>query len=120
VQDTSEKFSLLPSLLPEAPPDDLESLWPMRKQPGEMPECIEFGRNYQFDFIPKGFFAKIMVRLLSLDLQATCYWRYGMVAVVDNDKIALEWSERSKVIKISLRTSRDKYAKRSQPVHNAR
>lgn len=33
-----------------------------------------------------------------------------MVAVVDNDKIALEWSERSKVIKISLRTSRDKYA----------
>lgn len=32
-----------------------------------------------------------------------------MVAVVDNDKIALEWSEKSKVIKISLRTSRDKY-----------
>jgi hypothetical protein len=150
-QDTSEKFSLLPSLLPDNPPDDLQSLWPMRKQPGDMPECIEFGRNYQFDFIPKGFFAKIMVRLLSLDLQATCYWRYassthhrtrtrtrtrthtrthtrtrpttrhtadfifflfryGMVAVVDNDKIALEWSERSKVIKISLRTSRDKYA----------
>lgn len=75
MQGTEEDYSLLPSLLPEEPPQDLRVLWPLKK-PGEISDMIEFGRNYSFDFIPKGFFAKIMVRILSLKLQAACYWRY--------------------------------------------
>jgi hypothetical protein len=39
-----------------------------------------FGRTYQFDFVPKGFMGRLMIRMLGFPLAAQAIWRHGMLA----------------------------------------
>ncbi len=81
-------LSLLPSLLPEEKPHNFRFVWPplMPTRSGGpddqtqkmrmIGDYWEFRRYYQFEFIPKGFFARVMVRLLDFNWTGVTMWRY--------------------------------------------
>jgi hypothetical protein len=96
--------SLIPCLLSEERPKDMDTLWPRRRylspplsffspplssgRPTRSPSdgcrrgdgISEFGRVYRFNFVPAGFFGRVMVRLLNFKLEkAKKYWRNGYV-----------------------------------------
>lgn len=71
---------IIPSLLPEDPPDPSEILrvWP----PMDRIKCgfSEFRRIYEFGFLPLGLFGRIVVRILHLpDVIAPVIWRTGLI-----------------------------------------
>jgi hypothetical protein len=39
-----------------------------------------FGRTYRFDFVPRGFMGRLIIRLLGFPLAAQVLWRHGMLA----------------------------------------
>jgi len=57
-QRTAKGCSLVPALLSTKRPEDLASLWPPRRVGDKV---LEFGRIYSFDFVPSGFFAKVLL-----------------------------------------------------------
>ncbi|ELR12409.1 uncharacterized protein ACA1_375280, partial [Acanthamoeba castellanii str. Neff] len=71
-----EPLYLIPSLLPEVRPLKLSSLWPLYCREGES----IFGRCYRFEFVPKGFMGRLIIRLLAFPLAAQLYWRHGILA----------------------------------------
>ena len=52
-------------------------------------EQSQFGRSYQFDFLPKGFFGRLMIRMISFPIQVLSYWRYGMLCRMGQEIILL-------------------------------
>lgn len=80
--------SLVPSLLPEERPSEIERIWP------HFPSAREeqFSRRYKFGFIPHGFVSRLMVRVLHFAEPTIC-WRYGMlVEKTTNTTVAKELS----------------------------
>jgi serine/threonine protein kinase len=68
---------LVPSLLPDSCRGNvLAQVWSNELKPN----FEEFGRYYQFPFLPLGFFARLIVRVLHLPrVKGLLYWRSGMV-----------------------------------------
>ena len=93
-QNRGEVF-LVPFLLPETPPPDLplflegilKGITNGEGQRGVMGErgwggergWLPFGRLFKFDFLPEGFFGRLMVRILHWGVSLLYYWRCGMV-----------------------------------------
>jgi hypothetical protein len=93
--------SLVPALLSTKRPDDLASVWPPRR---EGDGVLEYGRIYTFDFVPSGFFAKLMVRLLSFRLpQILKYWRNGLLLSSGFEKVFVEFDPAQKVLSVTIR-----------------
>jgi hypothetical protein len=93
--------SLVPALLSTKRPDDLASVWPPRR---EGDGVLEYGRIYTFDFAPSGFFAKVMVRLLSFRLpQILKYWRNGLLLSSGFEKVFVEFDPTQKVLSVTIR-----------------
>ncbi|GAM22640.1 hypothetical protein SAMD00019534_058150 [Acytostelium subglobosum LB1] len=90
--------SLIPSMLPKACPTDFESTWIAHRMPAQ------YGRHYQFAFIPSGFFSRLMVRILYITQgQAKVYWRDGILLSKDNEFILLELVSAQKLIRFTVR-----------------
>lgn len=71
-------MSLIPCLLSDERPKDLDHLWPRRQRGDSI--WAEFGRVYQLNFMPSGLMGRVMVRLLNFKLdKAKKYWRHGYV-----------------------------------------
>lgn len=98
--------SIVPSLLPTAPPSEaeLESIWPKISN-----EYSEIERLYQFDFIPNGFFSRLMVRLLHSNWNAEILWRYGIIARKEMSYVYLSYNQDTKEINLKLRTRSEHY-----------
>ncbi|EFA77446.1 leucine-rich repeat-containing protein [Heterostelium album PN500] len=93
--------SLIPSLLPTERPSALSSLW-TSYNPKVHTE--QFGRNYKFEFIPNGFFSRLMVRILNFAKgEARCYWRNGMLLQHENEQIFIELSNARKLLSFTVR-----------------
>eukprot|EP00026_Physarum_polycephalum_P000022 Phypoly_transcript_00022.p1 GENE.Phypoly_transcript_00022~~Phypoly_transcript_00022.p1 ORF type:complete len:3281 (-),score=556.54 Phypoly_transcript_00022:159-8669(-) len=91
--------SLIPSLLPSQRPSQVELLWgpPSTK-------LAQFSRKYKFDFIPNGFFSRLMVRLLNFShTTALCYWRNGMLLSKGEDQIFMELLPAQQVLNFTVR-----------------
>ena len=77
-ENTAVTAYLVPSLLPEERPQKaLIKIWPRKVKLG----WVQFGRVYQFEFVPLGFFARLMVRIAMLphlDISQNCCWRNGV------------------------------------------
>ncbi|KAL6078168.1 Myotubularin-like phosphatase domain, variant 2 [Balamuthia mandrillaris] len=50
----------------------------------------EFSRYYLFQFVPEGFFSRLMVRLLAFDLTAKEYWKNGLLVTKGEEKVFME------------------------------
>jgi len=66
-------LSLIPSLLPEK--SNVDVLW----RPFDLSK-IQFDRIYEFRFLPKGLFSRLIVRLALYASFVFSYWRYGIIA----------------------------------------
>lgn len=76
--------SLVPSLLPEEPPDALSSVWP----PSVSSVWVEVGRRYHFEFIPRGFFSRLLVRCLHF-CEPQFVWKNGLILSEASGQLSL-------------------------------
>ncbi|KAL6055426.1 Myotubularin-like phosphatase domain [Balamuthia mandrillaris] len=94
---------LIPSLLTSERPEKLiHMLWPSRR----LEDGIrEFGRTYEFAYLPQGFFGRLMVRIMSFNLEARTWWKGGLLVAKGEEKVLMEHLSEQRVIKIMVRSS---------------
>jgi small GTP-binding protein len=92
--------SLIPALLPEKRPPEMDLLWP------RFVDGPQYGRRYTFSFIPQGFFSRLMVRLLHF-CETNVYWRNGMLIQSADQKetLLVEISPGTKVLDVAVRAA---------------
>eukprot|EP01125_Pyxidicula_operculata_P006879 TRINITY_DN2359_c0_g1_i1.p1 TRINITY_DN2359_c0_g1~~TRINITY_DN2359_c0_g1_i1.p1 ORF type:complete len:1423 (+),score=357.36 TRINITY_DN2359_c0_g1_i1:201-4271(+) len=93
--------SLIPCLLPEARPteEELNNAWPIDKTLN----FSQIGRRYEFQFLPIGFFSRLMVRLLHSDWQARLFWKYGIVMYKNQSLLKMELAHTSHTLTMTVR-----------------
>ena len=95
---------LIPSLLPENQPPTYSQIWPTLNPEIE----YQFGRVYQFKFMPLGFFSRLFVRTLHLPLvRAIEYWRNGVIITNDEEKAILRYNPTEYKLTIYVRGNRN-------------
>ncbi|GAM17642.1 hypothetical protein SAMD00019534_008170 [Acytostelium subglobosum LB1] len=85
-----EGRSLIPSLLPEEP--ELEILKIIEREWMPTADLVEtkqnvhfFGRDYNFEFMPLGFFSRLLLRILHISgIIVKTYWRNGILLDIIN------------------------------------
>jgi hypothetical protein len=89
-QKDKEAAIMIPSLLPEERPVNFETFWTLNPSKGQC--CI--GRIYQMAFVPLGFFARLMTRLVHHFPKADypLCWRNGMIFSDLNQTVLLEFN----------------------------
>ena len=97
--------SLVPSMLNEDRPADIDHRW------GRFPSATEpqYSRHYKFSFIPHGFISRLLVRLLHF-AEPTVFWRHGMLVEANDNQfgfyaILIEAQPARKEISITIRGS---------------
>jgi Leucine-rich repeat (LRR) protein/GTPase SAR1 family protein len=95
-----ETQTLIPLMLPELPPIELEMIWPVQH-----PKGLQFGRRYTCPINATAFLWRAMVRLLRLAPNGL-YWRYGML--IENretgELIRVELKPMEKAVDVIVRT----------------
>lgn len=94
----SDGLLFIPCLLADVPAPDIEAEhWISDKEyhkveePGRTTKR-QLGRFYHFDFLPIGFFSRIIVRFLNgLDWQPLEYWKNGIILSKDTEKVLLRF-----------------------------
>jgi serine/threonine protein kinase/GTPase SAR1 family protein len=93
--------SIIPAMLPEQEPPahELEKHWP------DLPKgsATELTRLYTFDFVPNGFFARLLVRLLHSKWRASIWWRWGIVLSKNMAKLFLKYEGRTRTMSLRVR-----------------
>jgi hypothetical protein len=98
-----ETYSLIPSLLSAERPEEVGRLW------SQFPPTLEneINRVYRFQFLPNGFFSRLMVRLLqrfqAVDGDTTHYWKNGLLLQRGEDKILALMIPEIKTLEIFVR-----------------
>jgi serine/threonine protein kinase len=90
--------SLIPSLLPEERPSNLEQSFARFPAINEQ----QFARQFHFSFIPHGFVSRLMVRLLHF-AEPSVFWRYGILLESERQRILVEANVASRRVDITLR-----------------
>jgi hypothetical protein len=67
------------------------------------PGSTELTRVYKFEFLPNGFFSRLMVRLLHSQWQASLFWKHGIVLFKDMARLYLRYAPDSKEMTIQVR-----------------
>ncbi len=91
------EFSLVPCLLPIERPN-IDVLW--RKYDLSQ---VQYDRIYEFEFLPKALFSRLMVRLLYYADKIHKYWRKGLVASADDTLFLLEMFPTKNRIQVTVR-----------------
>eukprot|EP01133_Synstelium_polycarpum_P015754 gene15754-18720_t len=89
--DEYDGRSLIPSLLPEDPEGDIQAILEREWRPTI--ELIEervpvhfFGCDYNFEFMPLGFFARLLLRVLHVaNIEIKTYWRNGLLLDINGN-----------------------------------
>eukprot|EP01087_Luapelamoeba_hula_P024976 TRINITY_DN9696_c0_g1_i1.p1 TRINITY_DN9696_c0_g1~~TRINITY_DN9696_c0_g1_i1.p1 ORF type:complete len:1325 (+),score=299.28 TRINITY_DN9696_c0_g1_i1:269-4243(+) len=83
---------LIPCLLPDSPPrqDELEKQWPTFTAGGQA------GRIYNFEFLPLGFFSRLLVRFLLSQYIPVIYWKTGIVLKREEESVKLTLTKDSR------------------------
>jgi serine/threonine protein kinase/GTPase SAR1 family protein len=100
MSEEAQLETLIPSLLPEDRPD-CDLVWrPM--DPGK----TQFDRRYQLEFVPKGLFSRLMIRILHHADSVLVYWRNGLIAEKGRDLFFMELRPHEAVLIVSARGPR--------------
>ena len=104
---------IVPSLLPEdLPKNQIQRIWPTDTPPG----YHEFNRKYKFSFLPIGFFARLIVRILHLPMiNGLLFWRDGLIIeLINYDQYAyLLYSTKDYTLSITVRINQGNSNKQS-------
>ncbi|KYR02814.1 leucine-rich repeat-containing protein (LRR) [Tieghemostelium lacteum] len=101
VSNFEDGISLIPSLLGDDRPSSFDSYWKPYNS-----NVDQFGRIYVLEFVPNGFFSRLMVRILNFArAEAKCYWKNGMILQRDQEQILLEMNNTKKTLSFTVRGS---------------
>lgn len=89
--------SLIPSLLPENEPNTLE--WATLDQ-----SRLQLDRFYELEFIPHGFFSRLIIRMMRLADQVIQYWKNGGIFSKGKDLFFIRMAPTQKTLKITIRS----------------
>jgi hypothetical protein len=92
-----DRETLIPSLLAEDKPD-FHLLWRAFD-----PTKTQFDRRYQLEFVPKGFFSRLMIRVMHLVDDIYVYWRNGLIAGKDKDMFLIEMRPGEALLTVTVR-----------------
>ena len=101
-QCDGESRLIIPSLLPPTSPPNFAELWPPHPQFG----FHEYGRIYQFQFVPLGFFSRLMMRLIrtvGIQVHGAACWSSGVLLRFRNDLAYISADEKDFRLNISIR-----------------
>ena len=106
VIEVEERVFLVPNLLPEKQPT-LEG-WSTYVSSSD----YEIGRVFQFHFLPLGFFAKLVIRVLYWNLELITAWRSGVLVRLDtkaSSELALiTFNSSSYTLRLRVRGNKEK------------
>lgn len=93
--------SIVPSLLPNELPHEsiLNSVWPEELPPG----ISQVERVFKFNFVPNGFFSRLMVRVLHTMWKAEAFWRDGIIVSKGSCTVFLLYNRDEKEISLKIR-----------------
>ena len=98
-----------PCLLPDEPSVNFFHHWPLHKrQMDRLMKWHQFGRFYQFEMLPLGFFGRLLMRLFSgQKWKPIEYWKRGAILLYSEEaeivKVLLELDEVSHTLKFTVR-----------------
>jgi len=102
-KDPNDKRSIVPSLLPpQRPVDQLSQVW----KPRPTAEQTQYGRVYQFQFVPLGFFGRLILRVYhtpETDVLGECAWLSGFVCKMSDQTALLLLNEETYRLEIRVR-----------------
>jgi Leucine-rich repeat (LRR) protein/serine/threonine protein kinase/GTPase SAR1 family protein len=95
---------VIPSMLPATPADShLNELWNKHSEF----ESHVYGRRYIFQFLPLGFFSRLIVRSLHMaGLTPQYVWRDGMIIDSDNERALVVHNELDYLLDIVIKTKK--------------
>eukprot|EP01132_Coremiostelium_polycephalum_P006275 gene6275-7818_t len=104
---------IVPTLFSEERPNVMRDLWPTSSTYIKH----EYQRIYEFQFLPKGFFSRLSVRMLQ-NYDPLCIWQHGMViqragqlwsgaAKNDHAQALIEYSSKNYKLKLSIRDDKE-------------
>ena len=96
-QQDQQLETLIPSLLPEDRPD-CDLVW----RPSD-PSKTQYDRRYQLEFVPKGLFSRLLIRILHHVDSVLVYWRHGIIAEKGRDIFFVELRPHEAVLVVSVR-----------------
>jgi len=91
---------LIPCMLPDVPPEEsmYESVWPQYED-----GVAQLGRSYYFEFLPLGFFSRLIVRFLQSLYRPLLYWASGIILAKDTERVSLTVTRTTYDLPICLR-----------------
>ena len=95
-QEGQQEAYLVPFLLPDTPPAAAASFL---LDPLPLP-FLPLGRTYQFDFLPRGFFGRLLLRVASWGVGLCVYWRGGLCVQLGRERAALVYDEQAMVLDV--------------------
>lgn len=96
-EENQQLETLIPSLLPEERPD-CDLVW----RPVDASKT-QYDRQYQLEFVPKGLFSRLLIRILHHVDSILVYWRYGVIAEKGRDIFFVELRPHEAVLVVSVR-----------------
>ena len=99
-RDILQGYSIIPAMLPNQPPPPelLGLIWPASSA-----SAHEYCRIYSFNFIPNGFFTRLLVRVLQSKWAPISFWREGIIVRKNQAKIFLEYQPARRTITLRIR-----------------
>ena len=99
------KDYMVPSLLP----NNVSKLAMFKVWPTEVPSSYhEFRRQYKFQFLPLGFFSRLMLRILHIPgMIGLLYWHDGFIMEFRQQKSQITFDPRNYILTISVRVHYD-------------
>lgn len=95
--EEQQQETLIPSLLPEDRPD-CDLIW----RPFDSSKT-QYDRRYQLEFVPKGLFSRLLIRILHHVDSILVYWRYGVIAEKGRDIFFVELRPHEALLVVSVR-----------------
>jgi Protein tyrosine and serine/threonine kinase/C-terminal of Roc, COR, domain len=92
---------MVPCLLRESKPPDLEHFWPRVE-----PEAMQLGRIFRFVFFPPAFFSVLMARVLHTGWRLRECWRNGMLLTKRTERVLIELQPDVHTMSVAVRGPR--------------
>jgi len=99
--DTEPELLLIPCLLHnDVEPERLASLWPRELAAG----ISQLRRYFTFDFLPNGFFPRLLVRLLTAtSWLPEHFWKNGVLVRMEDARMLLQFDPHSNCLQLAVR-----------------
>lgn len=93
------RYFVLPALLPKDAPTEQEFQETWKNMPGQR----DYVRMYEFEFVPRGFFPRLLVRVLHSGWKFHFIYKYGFAISQDTETVFIQWKVPEKLLSLRVR-----------------